>query len=63
MIVCVYHSFRLYASRLEGHVEAFFAEHSRLLYWTPVALGVGIEFYFSSTYEPGLWSALFVSVS
>jgi competence protein ComEC len=61
MIVCVYHNFRLYASRLEGHIETFFAEHSRLLYWTPVALGVGIEVYFSSTYEPGLWNALSVS--
>lgn len=60
MIVCVYHNFRLYASRLEGHIETFFAEHSRLLYWTPVALGLGIEFYFSSTFEPALWSILCV---
>lgn len=52
MIPTVYHSFRQSASRLEGLLETFFTQHSRLVYWVPVFLGCGIEVYFSLTFEP-----------
>lgn len=48
----MYHIFSRHASRLEAFLETFLFQDTRLFYWAPVFLGIGIWGYFSLPYEP-----------
>lgn len=43
--------------RIPDRVAALAAERSRVVLWTPVALGMGIALYFAQGVEPPVWGA------